>query len=135
MIELLFNADSTPWFSAETGNLVGALGGAGIGIIGGTLGAVAGTLAPKGKGRNLVLRGMMTMAALGLIALAFGVVALADAQPYHVWYPMVMMGALCRAVRRIDPFNSQTLPRSRSAPTRCRRASSFLNAERFSGMV
>ena len=94
MIELLFNADSTPWFSAETGNLVGALGGAGIGIIGGTLGAVAGTLAPKGKGRNLVLRGMMTMAALGLIALAFGVVALADAQPYHVWYPMVMMGAL-----------------------------------------
>lgn len=94
MIELFINADSTPWFSAETGNLVGALGGAGIGIFGGTLGAIAGIFAPQGKGRNLVLRSMMIMAALGLVALAAGVIALANKQPYHVWYPMVMMGAL-----------------------------------------
>lgn len=94
MIEPLFIADPTPWFSAETGNLVGALGGAGIGIIGGTLGALAGTLVPKGKGRNLVLRGMLTMAVFGLISLITGVIALSGGQPYHVWYPMTMLGAL-----------------------------------------
>lgn len=94
MIETLLIVDPTPWFNAETGNLVGAYGGAGVGVIGGSLGAVAGALAPKGKGRNFVIRGMMTMAGLGFIALVVGVIALTGSQPYHVWYPMVLLGSM-----------------------------------------
>ena len=94
MIETLLIADPTPWFDAETGNLIGALVGAGIGVIGGTLGAVAGTLSPKGKGRNFIIRGMMTMAGFGFITLVVGVIAVIGGQPYHVWYPMVLLGGM-----------------------------------------
>ncbi|MDA0667400.1 MAG: hypothetical protein O3A95_02350 [Planctomycetota bacterium] len=94
MIETLLIADPTPWFDAETGNLLGAFVGAGIGVIGGTLGAVAGTLSPKGKGRNFVIRGMMTMAGFGFITLVVGVIAVIGGQPYHVWYPMVLLGGM-----------------------------------------
>ena len=94
MIELLFQSDPSPWFSAETANLYGGLSGAGIGVIGGTLGAAAGMLAPKGKGRGFVLGGMMVFAIIGVVILIIGIVAVSGGQPYHVWYPMVLLGAM-----------------------------------------
>ncbi|PCJ54476.1 MAG: hypothetical protein COA70_04960 [Planctomycetota bacterium] len=94
MIELLLQTDPTPWFSAETANLFGGFGGAGIGVIGGSLGAAAGVLAPKGKGRGIVLGGMIIFAVVGVITLIIGVVAVSGGQPYHVWYPMVLLGAM-----------------------------------------
>ena len=39
----------TEWWSQSFATYLGAFGGAGLGVIGGTLGAAMGILAPKGK--------------------------------------------------------------------------------------
>ncbi|MFK5955312.1 MAG: hypothetical protein QM477_02590 [Planctomycetota bacterium] len=94
MIDFLLNADPTPWFDARMGNLIGGLAGAGIGIFGGTLGAAAGMMAPKGQGRGLILGGMLVLSILGACVFLTGIVAVSIGQPYHVWYPFTMLGAL-----------------------------------------
>ena len=43
----------SPWWYAYDGNLIGAYGGAAIGVLGGILGTAAGVLAPRGKGRRV----------------------------------------------------------------------------------
>jgi MFS family permease len=99
LIDLLLQTDAvTPWFGERTGIYIGSFGGAGIGVLGGILGAVAGVFAPQGKGRGFVLGSMFGGAILGGLTLLTGLVALLLSQPYHVWYPMVMLGALVGGV-------------------------------------
>ncbi|MHC4824257.1 MAG: hypothetical protein ACYTEP_09590 [Planctomycetota bacterium] len=97
MIDLLLQ-DPTPWFSTETSAMVGGFGGAAVGILGGCVGAAAGVLAPKGKGRGFVLGTMTSCAALGVLVLIAGIYALIVGQPYGVWYPLVLLGALLTGV-------------------------------------
>lgn len=97
MIDLLLQ-DPTPWFSTETSALVGGIGGAAVGVLGGCLGAAAGVLAPKGKGRGFVLGTMMACAVLGVCLLIAGIFAVSTGQPYGVWYPLVLLGAIMTGV-------------------------------------
>ena len=94
MIDLIPNVDPTPWFDARMSNLIGGFAGAGIGILGGTFGAAVGMMAPKAKGRAIILGCMLGAAILGACVFVVGIVAVSLGQPYHVWYPMVLLGAL-----------------------------------------
>jgi MFS family permease len=80
-----------PWFDP---NRYAWVFGTALGILGGTLGSVAGSLAPRGKARTLV----MGLFVAGLVAcasmLAAGVLALIEEQPYGVWYGLALPGAL-----------------------------------------
>lgn len=87
---------SDPWFAdpnqfgAWFGSIVGGVGGS---LCGG-LGAMLGTLGPKGKARGLVLGGIGFFLVLGVLSLGVGVVALAVGQPYAIWYPFLLTGVI-----------------------------------------
>ena len=98
-----------PWFDeaqfgAWFGILVGGVGGSLCGV----LGALAGTLAPQGKGRAWVLGGMRAFTMFGLLLAAFGLVALLCGQPCFIWFfPLfsgvdiaLLFGLLTPVVRR-----------------------------------
>ena len=80
-----------PWFDA---NLYAWIPGTSVGIIGGILGSLAGTLAPRGRAKSLVLGFHLFMIALSLILLIAGVVAFLQGQPYGVWYGLGLPGAI-----------------------------------------
>ena len=98
MIEILLDQDPTPWFSDRTGIMIGAFGGAGVGLLGGAIGVAGSLLVPKGKGRGFVLGMLMTGMICGIICLLVGITALILGQPYAIWYPLVMLGAVPAAV-------------------------------------
>lgn len=81
-----------PWWTEATAGWVGAFAGGGLGALAGIYGAAAGCLAPRGKCRGLMLSVHVTLIVLGVVALGVGGVALAMKQPYHVYYPLLMIG-------------------------------------------
>lgn len=91
---------SEPWFSDPNtfGAWFGAIAGGGGGSLAGVLGALAGYLAPRGKGRQWILAGMWGFVVLGLILLGVGIVAVSTGQPYAIWYPFVLCGAIFTVV-------------------------------------
>lgn len=88
----------TEWWTVQTGTYIGALGGAGLGVLGGILGACAGMLAPKGRGRGLVLGAMAALVAIGAVLLIASVAAVIGGQPHHVYYPLCLMGGLLTVI-------------------------------------
>ena len=84
----------TPWWNAHDGNLIGAYGGAAIGVLGGILGTAAGILAPRGRAKGFIVGAFVGMSLVGAAVLCAGVVALATGQPWHVWYPLVLIGGI-----------------------------------------
>ncbi len=94
-----------PWFDP---NLYAWIPGTLLGVVGGTLGAVTGTLAPRGKARRLVLGLYVAVIVMCACLLGVGVVALLAGQPYGVWYGLgfpgllgiVVVGALYPMARR-----------------------------------
>jgi hypothetical protein len=85
-----------PWFSEQVSGLLGGLlGGGYCGVLVGAIGGgVCAPLAAKGKGRVFVHWYTMSLAAIGAVLLITGIVALVMGQPYAVWYPFVLCGAL-----------------------------------------
>ncbi len=81
-----------PWF--ENWGLVGGLLGVGVGLLGGVYGTVVGICAPRGKAKGLVYGLHWFSLLLGLAVLAAGVTALIRGQPYGVWYPLLLSGAI-----------------------------------------
>jgi hypothetical protein len=88
----------SPWWNETVGTYIGAFGGAGIGTVGGIYGAVAGTLAQQGKARGAVLGFHLGLLTLGAVTLIAGVVALLVSQPYHVYYPLLLIGGITSGV-------------------------------------
>lgn len=87
------------WWTVQTGGLIGAFLGGGIGVIGGVYGAVVGgVLAPRGLCRSVVLTLHLGLAASGGVALCVGVYALIAGQPYHVWFPVTLAGFVASVV-------------------------------------
>ncbi|HJT76561.1 MAG TPA: hypothetical protein VJ739_05100 [Gemmataceae bacterium] len=85
---------ATPWFDPNTfGAWFGTVGGCACGLLGGAVGATAGTLAPRGKARALVFGLLGLSVALGVACFVFGLVALANGQPADIWaWPMYLGG-------------------------------------------
>ena len=87
-------AGVSAWWSAQSGGMVGGIGGATVGVVGGLLGAATGVLAPKGIAKTPVLALWALVLGLTFCALAAGLVAAATGQPYHVYYVLVLMGSI-----------------------------------------
>jgi hypothetical protein len=87
---------SAPWFDPnEFGMWFGILAGGVGGSRAGLFGALAGTLAPQGKGRTCVLGAMGAFLGMGLVLVALGLVALVCGQPFGIWFWPVFAGADC----------------------------------------
>lgn len=82
----------TPWWSEHAAAWIGGGAGGGLGMIAGLYGAMCGMLAPRGLCRTLVLSIHVTVLALGVVSLIVGASALLAGQPYHVWYPLGLIG-------------------------------------------
>jgi hypothetical protein len=80
-----------PWFNP---NLYAWIPGTMLGVLGGTWGALVGTLAPRGKAKRLVLASGWFLVAASAILLIAAVVALLAGQPYGVWYGLGLAGLI-----------------------------------------
>jgi multidrug transporter EmrE-like cation transporter len=82
---------SEPWYDA---NAWGWLLGTVYGCLAGLWGALAGTLAPQGKARLLIMGLGWLFIVSAAIFLAAAVTALCTGQPYGVWYGLGLPGLL-----------------------------------------
>jgi len=88
-----------PWFDPiRFGVVYGGFGGSALGALGGILGVATGYLAPRGKGRNLILGAFTIFLIIGVLNLLIGFYALISGQPYGIWYPLVLIGVILTAV-------------------------------------
>jgi predicted Zn-dependent peptidase len=88
-------ADVTPWFPIEAAGWHGAIMGSFVGAFyGGLVGGVGLHLANKGSARSLVLGAMTGGVLFSLACAVTGVIALSLRQPYHVWYPFLLIGGV-----------------------------------------
>ncbi len=82
---------SAPWFDP---NLHAWIPGTLLGVAGGLWGAVAGWLAPQGRGKAFVYASGLLLVGLSVVSLIAGLVAMTSAQPYGVWYGLLLPGVL-----------------------------------------
>ncbi|HSC26995.1 MAG TPA: hypothetical protein VLD67_06950 [Vicinamibacterales bacterium] len=87
-------ADSTAWWSGRQAGMLGAIGGSALGI----LGAILGWLGSSGRAKGFVLGTLRAMGWLGLGALLSGGLGLLGGQPYAVYYPLLLFGAISTAI-------------------------------------
>lgn len=88
-----------PWFDPiRFGVLYGGIGGSVLGVLGGILGAATGYLAPRGKGRSLILGAFTILLVVGLLHLVVGLYAYISGQPYGIWYSLVLIGVILTGV-------------------------------------
>ena len=102
-----------PWFNP---NLFSFIPGTLLGIAGGTLGALAGALAPRGKARALVVGAFVAAIVVSLGLFVAALVALVAGQPYGVWYGLGLPGLLGVVV--LGALLPVVLARYRDAETR-----------------
>jgi hypothetical protein len=81
---------NAPWFD---GNMVGALIGSSIGVLGASLGLLCG-FDIKGKLKKLAYGIVLGSIGTCLLLLAVGAVALTDGQPRQVWYALGWPGLI-----------------------------------------
>ncbi|HID30595.1 MAG TPA: hypothetical protein EYP19_11405, partial [Desulfobacterales bacterium] len=82
------------WWSDRAGGLFGAI----LGIILGCMGAAIGVLTSMGKALNFVISAIKGIILLGIVLLIAGAVAFIMRQPYHVFYPLLLVGLICTVV-------------------------------------
>ena len=63
-----------------------------MGVTGGVLGALGGTLAPQGKAKGLVLGAWYASLIICVLLLVLAIVAFFSGQPYGVWYGLGLPG-------------------------------------------
>jgi hypothetical protein len=80
-----------PWFDA---NSYAWLPGTVLGSLTGLWGALAGTLAPRGKGKGLVFGIAFVLLVSAAVMLVAGVYAWLTGQPYGIWYGLGWPGLL-----------------------------------------
>jgi hypothetical protein len=79
------------WFDAS---LYAWIPGTLLGVLGGTWGGLSGVLAPQGKAKGFVMGCWGVLMVYCLVLLVAGVVALAQGQPYGIWYGLGFPGLL-----------------------------------------
>lgn len=110
-----------PWFNP---NYWGWLPGTFLGCFAGLWGALAGTFAPRGKGRSLILGFGLLLFGLSMSLLTAGLTALASGQPEGVWYSLGLAGLIGVAV--IGPMLPVVRNRYREAEERRMQAQDLL---------
>ena len=81
---------AAPWWNASEGGWIGGI----LGIVLGVFGALIGTLASTGRGRRLAIPLMVGGVIVCALLLIVGVIAWGSGQPYAVWYPLILSGAI-----------------------------------------
>ena len=84
------SATEAGWWRFGAGGWIGG----GLGALLGCMGGLVGVMASRGSGRTLVMGVMKAMLVIGVAALAGGVAAMLKAQPYAVYYPLLLIGVL-----------------------------------------
>jgi len=84
----------TEWWTLHDGTLIGAIGGGACGVAGGVFGGLIGWLAPRGIGGRIMVPIHIGLVVLGAACLIAGVAALLAHQPYHVFYPLLLIGGI-----------------------------------------
>ncbi|HEY6490669.1 MAG: hypothetical protein WCC26_03920 [Terracidiphilus sp.] len=80
-----------PWFDpAHYAWIPGTL----YGVVAGLMGGLVGWLAPRGRARSFIVRAWFALWAAALVLLAAGMVALAQGQPWAIWYGLLLPGAV-----------------------------------------
>lgn len=88
-----------PWFDPATfGTWFGVIVGGGVGTLCGVWGTLCGILLPRGKGRKLILGGIIMFGVLGLSLCAFGLIAIFSGQPYGICYPVLLTGVVLAVI-------------------------------------
>ena len=82
------------WFSDRSAALLGGIGGSLIGL----WGTLIGVLSSRGKARHFVLGSANALLVIGIASVVGGVMAIATAQPYTVYYPLLLIGIIVVAV-------------------------------------
>jgi len=78
------------WLSSRSAGLIGGIGGGLLGL----WGALIGVLASRGRARAFVLGSANALLLIGIAALIGGGVAIVSAQPYAVYYPLLLIGVI-----------------------------------------
>lgn len=87
-----------PWWTSQQAGLIGGIAGTGAGIIGAVVGTLGSLCVPRGKCKPLVLSLMAVSVVIGVACLITGLVAVSQGQPYHVWYPLSILGLVLTVV-------------------------------------
>ena len=82
------------WWSERQAGLAGGL----LGLILGGLGAAGGWLAARGRSLHLAIRLLVALGAAGALALLLGLLAVFTAQPWAVFYPLLLGGGISTAL-------------------------------------
>ena len=87
-------ATSGAWWNARTAGYIGGFAGGFIGL----LGALIGFLTARGRSKGFVMAALNAMLVIGAAALVIGGFAVMQAQPYAVFYPLLLLGGICTAL-------------------------------------
>ena len=82
------------WWSVTWSGWIGG----GLGALFGCFGGLLGLLSRKGQARGFVLGSSCVMMVIGVVFLLVGIAALALSQPYHVFYPFLLLGVILSVV-------------------------------------
>jgi biotin transporter BioY len=80
-----------PWFDP---NHYAWIPGTAYGLAAGLMAGLGGWLVPRGRARNFILRAWLALWAVAVALLILGIVALANGQPWGVWYGLLLPGAI-----------------------------------------
>ena len=80
----------TYFVGIPTTTLIGAIGGTLVGL----WGALVGFLVPRGKARGFVINSATVLVIAGIVVFFGGLYALGTGQPYDVYYPLLLFGAI-----------------------------------------
>jgi hypothetical protein len=90
-----------PWFDIARYAWVP---GTAYGLAAALMGALVGTLAPRGRWRNFVVRAWLLLWLAAVVMLAAGVTGLIVHQPWGVWYALLLPGAVGTLVVGINSY-------------------------------
>ena len=83
-----------PWWTAQQAGLLDGIGGVFGGLLGAFYGVWISCLVPRGLGRRTVPAIMTAMATFAIALLVAGAAAVLAGQPFHVYHPLLLMGAV-----------------------------------------
>lgn len=82
------------WWDDRRGGWIGGITGTVLGL----LGALQGTLASRGRAKGMMMSVSVIVIAGGITILLIGLAAVAMGQPYAVYYPLILAGALASLI-------------------------------------